>query len=102
MAHRDNQLTAQMCGGVARAPHLAGVLDVDVVDEFAEQPEIFLTARPQQRLLFVVLHLQIHDTVSPAEERTCNLTKGNFQSGMFTKRQDVLSAALCRLTSIIG
>lgn len=25
-------------------PHLAGVFDVDVVDEFAEQPEVFLTA----------------------------------------------------------
>lgn len=38
--------------------HLACIFDVDVVDEFTKQPEIFLTACPQQRFLLIVLHLQ--------------------------------------------
>ena len=38
-------------------PYLAGILDVDVVDEFAQQPEVLLTAHPQQGLLLIVLHL---------------------------------------------
>lgn len=36
---------------------LTGVFHVDVVDEFTEQPEVFLTARAEHRLLFKVLHL---------------------------------------------
>lgn len=46
-------ISTVLCGS-----HLACIFNVDVVDEFTKQPEIFLTARPQQRLLLIVLHLQ--------------------------------------------
>ena len=40
------------------ASYLAGVLHVDVIDEFTEEPEVLLTARPQNGLLLKVLHLK--------------------------------------------
>lgn len=41
---------------------LTGVFHVDVVDEFTEQPEVFLTARAEHGLLFEVLHLHQQHT----------------------------------------
>lgn len=41
----------------SKSSHLAGVFDMDVVDEFTEQPEIFFTACFQQRLFLIILHL---------------------------------------------
>ena len=44
------------------ASYLAGVLHVDVIDEFTEEPEVLLTARPQHGLLLKVLHLNTQQT----------------------------------------